>query len=98
MIFQTTSEAVFACHSAACAPPSAGGTGGSIGRSGKVASREQAHAQRVNTLRLKTGYVGQHPDSAGAIASRLKGKSDRTPEETIKMKAADKFAKKYQSK
>ena len=35
-VIYTTSEIVFACHSAACRPPTSGGTGGSNGRGGGV--------------------------------------------------------------
>lgn len=69
MKITTTSYAVFACHSAACAPPPAGKGGSTPSAGGSANTFKNVHHAR-------------------ATHRKLAAKTDRTPEEEVRMKAA----------
>jgi hypothetical protein len=60
---KTTSELVFACHSAACRPPTSGGTGGSIGGGrGRKSARKKGLSEK-DRLEMQYGR-GNVPSAA----------------------------------
>ena len=77
MVLVTSSAAVFACHSAACAPPSAGGTGGSkSGRSGKGGASRMGGSPSKDPVvdwmkeKKKRSMSDKSSDPEGAIEGR----------------------------
>lgn len=64
MVIRTVSEAVFACHSSACRPPTSGGTGGSSpsGSKGRP-SRGKATGAGSRAAQLNRDYGSNYPHS-----------------------------------
>lgn len=81
-IIRTFSEAVFACHSAACAPPSAGGTGGSRS-TGKRGSGYITKTDPSGKLPIEKNYSA----TGRRLASSGKG-SGFVPEKTLSKELA----------
>lgn len=66
MAIRTSSEIVFACHSAACRPPTSGGTGGSSSSGGsKYGNKRKQQVQQITAERARAAYKAGAPASGG---------------------------------
>ncbi len=70
-IIQTRSMVVFACHSAACRPPTSGGTGGSSGKGGSGRAPLKG-VGLANATVLPRGIYPKPGERAAGVPARVK--------------------------